>query len=247
MLKGKVALVTGASRGIGRETAIKLGKQEAVVIVNYKDSKELAAEVVTTIIAAGGKAEAYGCDVADYAAVKAMVEHITDTYGTLDILVNNAGVTLDKRLEDITEEDYARVMDTNLKGTFNCIQCAAKYMQEQESGRIINITSVITSLLGNVGQSCYAASKAGVVGLTKALAEELGPKGITVNAISPGLIESQLIDDLADSAKAKALDHISLNKVGQSQDIAELVAYIASKKAAYITGQVISVDGGMQI
>ena len=247
MLKGKVALVTGASRGIGRETAIKLGKQEAIVIVNYKDNKAMAAEVVTTIIAAGGKAEAYGCDVSDYKAVMEMLEHIADTYGTIDILVNNAGVTLDKKIEDITEEDYANVMDTNLKGTFNCIQCACKYMIAQESGRIINITSVITNLLGNVGQSCYAASKSGVIGLTKALAEELGPHGITVNAISPGLIETQMVDYLKDSAKAKALEHISLNKVGQSQDVAELVAYIASKKASYITGQVISVDGGMQI
>lgn len=247
MLKGKVALVTGASRGIGRETAIKLGKQEAIVIVNYKTNKALAAEVVTTIIAAGGKAEAYGCDVSDYKAVKEMIDHIVDAYGSIDILVNNAGVTLDKKIEDITEEDYADVMDTNLKGTFNCIQCVSKYMLGQESGRIINITSVITSLLGNVGLSCYAASKSGVVGLTKALAEELGPKGITVNAISPGLIESQMTYDLKDSAKEKALGHISLNKVGQSQDIAELVAYIASKKASYITGQVISVDGGMQI
>ncbi|MDE5965528.1 MAG: 3-oxoacyl-ACP reductase FabG [Lachnospiraceae bacterium] len=247
MLKGKVALVTGASRGIGKETAIKLGKQGAVVIVNYKSNKALAAEVVTTIIAAGGKAEAYGCDVSDYSAVKEMFAHIVETYGTIDILVNNAGVTLDKKIEDITEEDYANVMGTNLKGTFNCIQCASKYMIGQESGRIINITSVITSLLGNVGQSCYAASKSGVIGLTKALAEELGPKGITVNAIAPGLIESQLTYDLEDSAKEKALEHISLKKVGQSQDIAELVAYIASKKASYITGQVISVDGGMQI
>lgn len=247
MLKGKIALVTGASRGIGRETAIKLGKQEAVVIVNYKENKALAAEVVTTIIAAGGKAEAYQCDVSDYAAVQEMMQYIVKTYGTIDILVNNAGVSMDKKIEDITEDDYAKVMGTNLRGTFNCTQCASGYMIAQESGRIINITSVITSLLGNVGQSVFAASKSGVIGFTKALAEELGPKGITVNAIAPGLIDTQMANDLEDHVKAKAIDHISLNKVGQSQDIAELVAYIASKKASYITGQVISVDGGMQI
>ncbi len=239
--------MTGASRGIGKETAIKLGKQEAIVIVNYKNNKALAAEVGTTIIAAGGKAEAYGCDVSDYCAVKEMINYIVKTYGAIDILVNNAGVMLDKKIEDVTQEDYANVMGTNLQGTFNCIQCASGYMITQESGRIINITSVITNLLGNVGQSCYAASKSGVIGLTKALAEELGPKGITVNAIAPGLIDTQMSDVLAENAKAKALEHISLNKVGQSQDIAELVAYIASKKASYITGQVISVDGGMQI
>lgn len=247
MLKGKIALVTGASRGIGRETAIKLGKQEAVVIVNYKENKALAAEVVTTIIAAGGKAEAYQCDVSDYVAVQEMMQYIVKTYGTIDILVNNAGVSMDKKIEDITEDDYAKVMGTNLRGTFNCTQCASGYMIAQESGRIINITSVITSLLGNVGQSVFAASKSGVIGFTKALAEELGPKGITVNAIAPGLIDTQMANDLEDHVKAKAIDHISLNKVGQSQDIAELVAYIASKKASYITGQVISVDGGMQI
>ncbi len=247
MLKGKIALVTGASRGIGKETAIKLGKQEAVVIVNYKENKALAAEVVTTIIAAGGKAEAYQCDVSDYAAVQEMMQYIVKTYGTIDILVNNAGVSMDKKIEDITEDDYAKVMGTNLRGTFNCTQCASGYMIAQESGRIINITSVITSLLGNVGQSVFAASKSGVIGFTKALAEELGPKGITVNAIAPGLIDTQMANDLEDHVKAKAIDHISLNKVGQSQDIAELVAYIASKKASYITGQVISVDGGMQI
>ena len=247
MLKGKIALVTGASRGIGRETAIKLGKQEAIVIVNYKENKALAAEVVTTIIAAGGKAEAYQCDVSDYTAVQDMMQYIVKTYGTIDILVNNAGVSMDKKIEDVTVEDYAKVMDTNLQGTFNCTQSASGYMIAQESGRIINITSVITSLLGNVGQSVFAASKSGVIGFTKALAEELGPKGITVNAIAPGLIDTQMANDLEDHVRAKAIDHISLNKVGQSQDVAELVAYIASRKASYITGQVISVDGGMQI
>ncbi len=247
MIKGKVALITGASRGIGRETAIVLGKKQAMVIVNYKDNKPLADEVVTTIIAAGGKAEAYECDVSDYKAVGEMMEYIVNTHGSIDILVNNAGVNLDKKIEDVTEEDYAYVMGTNLKGTFNCIQHASKYMTKQESGRIINISSIMSNLLGNVGQSIFVASKAGVVGLTKAVASELGSKGITVNAISPGLIQTEMVADLQEGVKENILGRTSLKKQGQARDIAELVAYVASGKASYITGQEIIVDGGMGI
>ncbi|MBR6221822.1 MAG: 3-oxoacyl-ACP reductase FabG [Lachnospiraceae bacterium] len=250
MIKGKVAIVTGASRGIGKETAIALGKKGAIVIVNYKDQKPLADDVVMTIIAAGGKAECYACDVSDYNAVKEMIDYTVDKYGSIDILVNNAGVTMDKKIVDTTEEDYSAVMDTNLKGTFNCMQYAAKYMIKQKRGKIINISSsVMNNLLGNKGQAVFVASKAGVVGLTKSAASELGEYGITVNAVSPGFIQTEMVDELHLKAGAKEsiIERTSLNRPGQARDIAGLVAYIASDKADYITGQEIVVDGGMNV
>lgn len=246
MLKGKVALITGASHGIGKEIALTFAGYGAAVVVNYNGSKENAEEVVAQIKAAGGEAMAIQCSVADYEACGSMVEEVLSTYGHLDILVNNAGITKDNLVMKISEEDFDAVLNTNLKGTFNCIKQVYRPFLKQKSGRIINMTSV-SGLLGNAGQANYAASKAGVVGLTKSVARELASRGITVNAVAPGFIATKMTDAMSDAAKEATLKQIPLGRVGTPKDIAETVAFLASEKAAYITGQVISVDGGMHM
>ena len=246
MLKGKVALVTGASRGIGREIALTLAGYGAAVIVNYNGSKEKAGEVVAQIVSMGGSAIAIQGSVSDYDACGTMIAQAMETYGHLDILVNNAGITKDNLLMKISEEDFDSVLDTNLKGTFNCIKHIYRPFLKQKSGRIINMTSV-TGLLGNAGQANYAASKAGVIGLTKSVARELASRGITVNAVAPGFIDTDMTKAMSDTAKQAVLGQIPLGKAGTPKDIAETVAFLASDKAAYITGQVISVDGGMHM
>lgn len=246
MLKGKVALITGASHGIGREIALTFAGYGATVAVNYNGSKENAEEVVAQIKAAGGEAMAVQCSVADYEACGSMVEEVLSKYGHLDILVNNAGITKDNLVMKISEEDFDAVLSTNLKGTFNCIKQVYRPFLKQKSGRIINMTSV-SGLLGNAGQANYAASKAGVVGLTKSVARELASRGITVNAVAPGFIATKMTDAMSDAAKEATLKQIPLGRVGTPKDIAETVAFLASEKAAYITGQVISVDGGMHM
>lgn len=246
MLAGKIALVTGASRGIGKQTAITLASYGATVIVNYNGSKDKAEEVVSIIKENGGNAASYCCNVADYAAVETMMKDIIKEYGALHILVNNAGITKDGLLMKMSEEDYDAVVDTNLKGTFNCIKHISRQMLKQKGGRIINLSSVV-GVYGNVGQMNYAASKAGIIGITKSVAKELGSRGISVNAVAPGFVVTEMTDAMSEDAKKQVADRISMKRLGQVEDIAELVAFLASDKAGYITGQVICVDGGMSI
>lgn len=244
MLKDKIALVTGASRGIGRDTAIALAAAGAFVVVNYSGSAARAEEVVEEIEKNGGHAAAYQCNVGSFADSEKMLQHIIKEYGSIDILVNNAGITRDNLIMKMKEEDFDEVIEINLKGTFNCIKHAARQMLKQRSGKIINISSV-SGVLGNAGQANYCASKAGIIGLTKSMARELAPRGITVNAVAPGFIQTEMTDVLSEEVKAKATEQIPLKRFGSTRDIAEMVCFLASDKADYITGQVISVDGGM--
>ncbi|MCH5341512.1 MAG: 3-oxoacyl-[acyl-carrier-protein] reductase [Acetatifactor sp.] len=243
-LTGKVALVTGASRGIGRAIAQALAKQGAAVLVNYNGSRERALEVVDEIEQSGGQAEAVGCDVADFAACGKLVEDIIAKYGHVDILVNNAGVTRDNLILRMTEEEYDKVLDTNLKGAFNTIRHLSRYFLKQRSGKVINISSV-SGVMGNAGQSNYSASKAGLIGLTKSVARELAGKGICVNAVAPGYISTDMTDALSEKAREGLLQMIPMGKIGQPEDIAQMVVFLAGSGSDYITGQVIHVDGGM--
>lgn len=246
MLKDKVAIVTGASRGIGREIAITLARYGAKVIVNYCGSKEKAEEVVELIKSEGGIASTYQGDVADSEAMKQMFADVLKEYGSIDVLINNAGITRDNLILKMSDEDFNAVIDTNLKGVYYCLKQVSKIMLKQRSGRIINISS-IAGVIGNAGQINYSASKAGVIGMTKALARELGSRGITVNAVAPGFIKTDMTDKLPDAMKDTYVNQIPLKRFGEVSDIAETVAFLASDKAAYITGQTISVDGGMQM
>jgi 3-oxoacyl-[acyl-carrier protein] reductase len=246
MLTGKNALVTGAGRGIGKAIALELAASGAFVIVNYNGSKDAAEQVVAEIKAAGGDAVSYQCNVSDFDACKNMIDELIKTYKHIDILVNNAGITRDDLLMRMKEEDFDAVINTNLKGTFNTIRHMSRYFLKQRAGKIINISSVV-GITGNAGQANYAASKAGVIGLTKSVARELASRGINVNAVAPGFVETEMTDVLADSVKEELLKQIPLGKVGQTQDIAKAVAFLASPAADYITGQVLSVDGGMCI
>lgn len=240
----KIALVTGASRGIGKSIALKLASDGYMVIVNYSGSKDKAGEVVEEIKAKEGHAESYQCHVQNYDDVKAMIKYITDTHGSIDIVINNAGITKDNLLMRMKETEWDQVIDVNLKGAFNVIQNVARPMIRQKGGKIINVSSIVGSL-GNPGQTNYVASKAGVDGLTKSVARELAPKGITVNAIAPGFIESEMTDVLSDHIKEDMLGQIPLNHFGNAEDISETAAFLASEKANYITGQTIHVNGGM--
>ncbi len=246
MLDGKVALVTGASRGIGRATAITLAGYGATVVVNYNGNESRAKEVVAVIEANGGKAIKYQCDVADYSAVEIMMKDIVKEFGGLHILVNNAGITRDGLLMKMSEEDYDAVVDTNLKGTFNCIKHISRQMLKQKEGRIINMSSVV-GVYGNGGQVNYSASKSGIVGITKSAAKELGSRGITVNAVAPGFIVTEMTDAMPEDAKQQVAERIAMRRLGNVEDVAETVAFLASDKASYITGQVICVDGGMSV
>ena len=246
MLTVKVALVTGASRGIGRQIALTLAEYGADVIVNYNGSREKAEEVVQEIESMGRKAAAVQCTVADFEACGKMVENMIAQFGHIDILVNNAGITKDNLMIKMSEADFDAVIETNLKGTFHMIKHMYRPFLKQKAGRIINLSSV-TGILGNAGQANYAASKAGVIGLTKSVAKELAGRNITVNAVAPGYIDTDMTQAMTDTAKEAVLSQIPLKRAGTPKDIAETVAFLASDKASYITGQVISVDGGMAI
>lgn len=244
MLTDKVALVTGASGGIGRGISLALAQLGAIVLVNYNGSKEKAQAVVEEIIHQGGRSEAIQCNVSDYKACGEMTQKLFEKYGRIDILVNNAGITRDKLIIGMSEEDYDRVLDTNLKGAFNTIRHTARSFIKQRSGKIINITSVV-GITGNAGQANYAASKAGMIGLTKSMAKELGSRGVCVNAVAPGFIDTDMTRVLSDNVKKAITDNIPLGRIGSVEDVAQVVAFLAGPGGDYITGQVISVDGGM--
>lgn len=243
-LEGQVALVTGASRGIGRAVAIRLAQAGADVVVNYAGSEAAAQETVEAIEALGRKAIKIQANVADAEQVQAMVEQAHAEFGHLDVLVNNAGITKDGLLMRMKDEDFDAVIDINLKGTYLVTKAVSKIMMKQRSGSIINMTSVV-GVMGNAGQTNYAASKAGVIGFTKSCAKEMASRGIRVNAIAPGFIETDMTDVLSDKVKEAMVGQIPLGRMAQPEEVANATVFLASKFASYITGQVINVDGGM--
>ncbi|MBO5176180.1 MAG: 3-oxoacyl-[acyl-carrier-protein] reductase [Lachnospiraceae bacterium] len=245
-LSNKCALVTGASRGIGRAIAVALAKAGADVAINYAGNAEAAKQTEDLCAAYGVNTLVFKADVANAEECKAMMDCVKDHFGRLDILVNNAGITRDKLMIGMSETDFTEVIDTNLKGSFLCMQLASKLMIKQRYGRIINLSSVV-GLHGNVGQVNYAASKAGVIGMTKSAAKELASRNITVNAVAPGMIETDMTAVIPEKAKEAMMAGIPAGRAGAPEEIADMVAFLASDKAAYITGQVISVDGGMGI
>ena len=244
MLKGKTAVVTGASRGIGRAIALKLATLGANIVVNYRNSAGAMQEVVKEIEALGVKTLAVQCDISNYSDVENMMKKCKEEFGSIDILVNNAGITKDGLLMRMKEEDFDSVIDTNLKGAFNCTKHVSAIMLKQRSGRIINISSV-SGLTGNAGQVNYSSAKAGILGMTKAVAREFASRGVTCNAVAPGYIQTDMTDGLPDKVKEDIMNSIPLNRLGMPGDVANAVAFLASEEASYITGQVINVDGGM--
>ncbi len=243
-LEKRVALVTGASRGIGRAIALELAARGAAVVVNYHQSPERANEVVKTIQAGGGQAAAFQADVSQFEQAQNLVKFVLDTFGDLHILVNNAGITRDTLIMMMSEADWDAVIETNLKSAFNCSKAAVKHMLRKRYGRIINIASV-AGQMGNPGQTNYSASKAGQIGFTKALAREVAARNITVNAVAPGFVETEILNAMPAGALETALKLVPLGRIGQPQEIAYAVAFLASDQAAYITGQTLGVDGGM--
>jgi 3-oxoacyl-[acyl-carrier protein] reductase len=244
MLTGKVALVTGASRGIGRAIALHLAEAGADVAVNYAGNGQAAEEVVRQIEALGRKAFKFQADVGIAEQAEELVNQVVETFGKIDILVNNAGITRDNLLMRMKEDEFDQVIRTNLKGVFNCIKAATRPMMKQRSGRIINISSVVGTI-GNVGQANYVAAKAGVIGLTKAAARELASRGITVNCVAPGFIETDMTGVLPEDLRKQLLAQIPLSRFGQPEEIAKAVRFLASDDASYMTGQTIHIDGGM--
>jgi 3-oxoacyl-[acyl-carrier protein] reductase len=243
-LAGKVAVVTGASRGIGKSIAIELAKQGADVVVNYAGSVDRANEVVKEIESLGRKAMSIQCDVSNSESVNAMMKEALDAFGSIDILVNNAGITRDNLLMRMKDSEWDDVINTNLKGVFLCTKAVTRPMMKQRKGRIINITSIV-GVTGNPGQANYVAAKAGVIGFTKTTAKELAQRNITVNAIAPGFITTDMTDKLTDEVKNSMLTQIPLGQFGNPEDIANAVVFLASDESSYITGQTLHIDGGM--
>ena len=243
-LENRIALVSGGSRGIGRAVALELAARGAAVVVNYNKSPEAAEEVVKQVQAAGGKAAAFQADVSDFKQAEALVKFAVETFGDLSILVNNAGITRDQLIMLMPEADWDAVIDTNLKSTFNCSKAAVKHMMRKRYGRIISIASV-AGQMGNPGQTNYSASKAGQIGFTKALAREVATRNITVNAVAPGFVDTEILSAMSPESLELALKMVPLARKGQPEEIAYAVAFLASDQAAYITGQVLGVDGGM--
>jgi 3-oxoacyl-[acyl-carrier protein] reductase len=243
-LKEKVAIVTGGSRGIGRAIALALADTGAVVVVNYKGNQAAADEVVAAIQAKEGQALAIQADIALSDDVDRLFKTVLERFGRLDILVNNAGITRDTLLLRMKETDFDAVLDTNLRGAYLCTRAALRPMTKARGGRIINITSVV-GLIGNAGQANYSAAKAGLIGFTKAVAREMSSRAITVNAVAPGYIDTELTAGLGDQIRAAILENIPLGRLGKPEDIAHTVCFLASDFASYITGQTITVDGGM--
>jgi len=243
-LENRVAIVTGSSRGIGRAVALELAARGASVVVNYNSSPDKADEVVSEIEAVGGKATAFQADVTDFEAASNLVKFAVETFGDLHILVNNAGITRDMVIMMMPEADWDAVIATNLKSTFNCSKAAVRHMMRKRYGRIINIASV-AGQMGNPGQTNYSASKAGQIGFTKSLAREIAARKITVNAIAPGFVETEILDAMPEGTLEAALKLVPLARPGQPEEIAYAVAFLASDQAGYITGQVLGVDGGM--
>ncbi|MFC0524105.1 3-oxoacyl-[acyl-carrier-protein] reductase [Pontibacillus salicampi] len=244
MLQGKAALVTGASRGIGRAIALELAKNGAKVAVNYAGNEQKAQEVVDEILSMGSEAIKIQANVSSEDEVKGMVKQVTEQFGRIDILVNNAGITRDNLLMRMKEEEFDEVIDTNLKGVFLTTKTASRPMMKQKGGKIINIASVV-GVSGNAGQANYVAAKSGVIGLTKTSAKELATRNIIVNAVAPGFIETDMTDDLTDEQVESMQNMIPLARLGNGEDIAKVVRFLASDDANYITGQTIHVDGGM--
>ena len=244
LLGGKVALVTGASRGIGRAIALRLAGEGAKVAINYAGNTAKAEAVKAEIEQNGGEAILVQADVADSSAVEAMVAKVTEAFGQIDILVNNAGITRDGLLMRMKEEDFDAVVNTNLKGVFHCTKTVSNLMMKKRSGRIINMASVV-GIMGNAGQTNYAAAKAGVIGFSKSAAKELAARGITVNVVAPGFIDTDMTAAMTDKAKELTLTGIPMKKMGTPEDVANAVLFLASDCASYITGQTVNVDGGM--
>jgi 3-oxoacyl-[acyl-carrier protein] reductase len=243
-LESKVALVTGGSRGIGRAIALEFAARGAAVVVNYHKSPEAAEEVVKQIQATGGKSAAFQADVSDFKQAEALVKFAIDTFGGLDILVNNAGITRDQLIMMMPEADWDAVINTNLKSTFNCSKAAVKHMMRKRTGRIINIASV-AGQMGNPGQTNYSASKGGQIAFTKALAREVASRNVTVNAIAPGFVDTEILDAMTPETLETALKLVPLGRKGKPEEIAYAAAFFAADESAYITGQVLGVDGGM--
>ena len=246
MLKDKVAVVTGGGRGIGRAIVLALGREGIKVLINYRGKKESAFETLEELKKLGGEGEIYQADVSVEEEVEKMFNFVIEKWGKLDILVNNAGITKDNLLIRMKSEEWDQVINTNLRGVFLCTKSALKIMLKQRSGRIINISSVV-GLKGNIGQANYASAKAGIIGFTKAVAREVASRGITVNAIAPGFIKTEMTDVLSEEMKKKVLDEIPLGRFGDPEDVANAVKFLVSDEASYITGIVLNVDGGLAI